>query len=132
MPKTITLNTFVNDHPYHISIVRVNGPQTQAIIDDVIDNFEKFFGETNSFTLIFDKQWGRNSIFVESFNPSNNIDLQFMREYIFDYVRMKYPDCIDTSRYNADPRPGFPPQHIDVRGDMTLIGKKFTVTYSFH
>jgi len=112
--------------PYHISIIRITHADPDSVLTNIIGKFKTYFGNSNQYELQFDKQWGAKSILTSSKRKSDALDLDKIRSDIMNYVAQQYGNIVDTSRYQT----GLPPQHVDVGGDMTLIGQKLDVTYS--
>jgi hypothetical protein len=111
---------------YHISIIRITHANPNSVLTNIINHFKGYFGTSNQYELKFDKQWGTNSILTSSSRKSDALDLDKIRSDIMNYVVQQYGNIVDTSRYPT----GLPPQHVDVGGDMTLIGQKWDVSYS--
>lgn len=143
----IMLRVYENNKktPYHITIAMLTSKANPVTIKhEIIKKFGAYFNE--QYKLQFVQQWGKNSILTKSWDTKTNIDLETIRLEIFNFINEKYPKCIGTERYNSTtwikytdsysvagiktiPPDGFSPQHINVYGNMDLVGKIIDVTF---
>jgi len=151
--NTISLHIWANgkDTKLHITVCSLNcsnKQQYEDILRNVINKFKSYFGSNQPFTLVF-KGWlsnnnnnnnqsqsHGNSVATTSF-VDKQCGLEKIRKDILDYIKTTYGNIINTDWY-AD---GFPPQHINIKGDENILAVNFgiydnwinqstTVTYS--
>lgn len=131
MPKfVIALNVWNTNYHITVCVISCTASVLSDVTRDIVKNYGRFLGSKNNFILKFDTQWGKNSILTKSFNPTNNTGLEKLREQMFSRISNFPGVVVDTSRYPQNH--GFPPQHIDVKGKMNLVGTSITVTYKIN
>lgn len=113
----ITVGRFKNNTSYpdddYFSFIMKN---------EIIPNFGKFLGKNNVYNLFYKQQWGKNSILTDSQS------LEQIRTQMFTFVDNLKGTKTNTTRYPHTN--GFPPQHVDTKGDMSLVGQTIPVTFS--
>lgn len=149
----IQLNIFSSDNEIgncHITVVYLknNYPQIYA---DIVNNYKHYFGRNNVYNLNIVQSWGKCSYLVKSWNSQTNVSLNNLRIEMINFINQKYPNSIDTSRYdnkfldnfygNGNFYPyhkcikplniieGYVPQHLVLKNNNS-IGKIFNVTFS--
>ena len=123
----------------HITIVKINHPNPEFVLNKVIQSFEVYFGKQNVWSLKFVKLWG-HSILTNAF--TDNFDLDNVRELVYQYIVAKFgKNVINMDRYpknypypsiwNKSAPDGMSPQHIGGIGnnDAELLGKTWTVKF---
>jgi hypothetical protein len=118
--------------PYHITIakIKINSEEADKLEKNLNRNWNDIIGKNEKYTINFaGTMWGSNSILTQTISHRRSVDIDNLREGIYDFLSKKYE--IDISRHYNDLRPGLPPQHINVSGDKSFIDKKMVVTLSF-
>jgi hypothetical protein len=122
---SLQLNFKIGLEWFHITVCYLIGDDINKIKGEVIELFKEHFGRNNLYSLAFETMM-KNSATVSSTLIETGVDLEKIRFNMFRYVNTNYPNNIRKTRYLD----GYPPIHVNVKGDKSFVGKTFTITYS--
>ena len=111
--------------PYHITLAFGYTSDHAALRAKIVQLHGRQFGRTQVYTLTITQAWGKNSLLLKTYK--NGFGIRDFQLNLQSFIEGLPGTSIDKTRF-IQGEPG--PLHIDTRGDRTMVGRTYQVTYS--